>query len=85
VKNERPDDYLCLILGPDVIDSFEEWKDSELIEKEISVKHAMIDFYCADINIRSRMIRDLVKKKRSIKHLVPDSVNNYIKIRELYL
>lgn len=83
VKN-YPNVHFVLIVGPDGVDSFDSWKQSDKIKEIIEVRFAGKDFYCPDINIRSTLIRDMVKKGKSIKFLVPDAIERYIAEKGLY-
>ena len=74
-----------MICGPDIKDTIDTWKDSEQLHKEIEIRHAGIDFNIEKINIRSNVIRNLVKRKKTITGLVPISVEQYIKENDLYV
>ena len=84
LKKRFPDDELFLIIGPDCVEDFHKWKDYEQIKKYAKPMFAMQDFYCPSIAIRGTLIRKLVKEKMSIKGLVPEKVEKYIKEFELY-
>lgn len=79
-----PNDSLCLIVGPDGINTFKDWLNSEIISQLIDVKFATKDFFLPDISIRSTMIRNLVFTGKNIKHLVPSKVADYIEYNKLY-
>ena len=79
-----PYDELYLIVGPDGIDTFKNWLDSETISELINVKFMNYDFHAPHINIRSTLIRDLIKKDKNIRHLVPKEVADYIEYNNLY-
>lgn len=80
-----PNDELCLIVGPDGIDTFKDWLHSDVIKKSITVKFATKDFFLPEISIRSTMVRNLIKTGKNIRHLVPDKVANYIEYNKLYM
>lgn len=82
---EFPQFEFYLIVGPDIApENFRFWKDAEEIKKLVKVVFAGKDFWIPDIGIRSTLIRQMVKEGKSIKYLVPDSVEKYIVKKELY-
>ena len=84
MKDKYPDNELYLICGPDAVISIHEWKDSDLISNYAVLALAGKDFECADLNVRSTVIRRLVKENKSISWLVPKLVEEYIGIVDLY-
>ncbi|MCK9544473.1 MAG: nicotinate (nicotinamide) nucleotide adenylyltransferase [Novosphingobium sp.] len=83
-KEIYPNDELFLICGPDAILTIEYWKDAEELKNLIGIKIANRDFYCPDVSIRSTQIRELLKNKLPITHLVPKSVEKFIIENNLY-
>lgn len=80
-----PQHELYLILGPDITPkSFMTWKDAKEIKRLVKVAFTSKDFWIPDVGIRSTLIRQMVKEGKSIKYLVPDSVEQYIKEKGLY-
>ena len=77
-------DNLVLIAGKDSQIKFSSWKDAEEIPKYVDIKFATKDFYVPQIGINSTLIRNLVKEGKSIKYLVPESVEDYIIKHKLY-
>jgi len=94
-----PDWQLFFLVGMDNIGEFQTWLQPERILElaaivvmkrpgyefpgELPVPDAIV-CEVPDIEIASRVIRDRVRKGRSIRHLVPDSVFGFIVEKNLY-
>ena len=84
LKKKYPKDKLYLLIGKEDPDSLYDWKDINKIKKLVSINVANVNYDIQDINIRSTMIRDLIKNGKSISHLVPKDVEWYIDMMKLY-
>jgi len=83
------------IAGSDVTREFASWKDFDLLQQMVTFRVIPRSGYLENIkegthslffpNISSTMIRDRIKKGLSISHLVPKSVERYIREHRLYL
>ena len=85
IKGKYPTDNLFLICGPDANDTFHTWKDFEDITKYVTLAFSGKHFKCANLNVRSSMIRELIKEDINISRLVPKAVEKYILERYLYV
>ncbi|MFH1691635.1 MAG: nicotinate-nucleotide adenylyltransferase [Candidatus Omnitrophota bacterium] len=88
---------LFFICGSDLVSELPSWKNLDEIltiakfvlakrpgfGKRLSGK-SFLKINVAQVDISSSLIRDLIKKKRSIRYLTPDSVANYIEKNRLY-
>lgn len=87
----------ALVIGDDLVNSFNKWKDAEKIpdhadiiiahrkyikELKIDIKHRYIDNKI--LSISSSEIRERIRKKMSIRFLLPEEVYEYIKKNNLY-
>jgi len=93
VKN-NPDTKFYIILGEDNLNSLHLWRDShKILQHQICVyprknlnkrinnliNHEMVKIYDAPVmEISSTTIREMLIKRKSIKHLVPQEVNTRI-------
>lgn len=74
-----------LLMGPDAYSTFWEWNNFEEISSAChSIAVACKDFYMPDINIRSSDIREMIRNGKPIRHMVPEFVINYIKMKGFY-
>jgi len=86
-----------LMIGDDWVDSFYQWKNADQVARRVellvfhrkSPEKLPFDFphrYLNNsiVNVSSSEIREKLKKKESIKGMVPVSVEAYIKQHELY-
>jgi len=99
LTDKNPGKEFSLIIGEDNLRSFPKWKNHEVIlenyglyvyprpsanKPELS-SHANVHWIDAPIlDISATYIRSLVKENKSIKYLVPESVEQLIKLRKLY-
>lgn len=97
IKKIYPRAQLFLIGGSDLVSELPTWKNIDDIlkmakfvlakrpgfGKRLSGKH-FLKIDVAQVDISSSLIRDLVKQKRSIRYLTPDSVVKYIEKHGLY-
>lgn len=97
-KRKYPDDELYFIIGSDLLQYLDDWKDvNEVIKlvKFIAVTRPgfpleKIPAYIKTMAIRAVdvsafEIRRCVRENKSFRYLVPDEVFNYIKKNKLYL
>lgn len=99
LKEKYPDKNFHLIIGEDNLESFPKWKNHDQILKHFSLivyprknakpnqlidheKVVMID--APEVDISATLIRKLVKEKKSIKYLVPESVEALIKSKSFF-
>jgi nicotinate-nucleotide adenylyltransferase len=92
LKEKYPKYEFSLLMGSDGFQNINKWKNYEVIVKNYPVyiykRHgfSVKDLYGASVHIldaplldiSSTLIRDLVKKKRSIRFFVPDTVKEEI-------
>lgn len=84
-KSRTNKNNISLLMGPDAYSTFWEWNSfDEILRSCKNIAVAGKDFFMPDIDIRSSIIRDLVKEGKSIRYLVPDVVCNYIEFKGLY-
>lgn len=96
LKKNYPEDEFYLVIGSDLLDRLPEWKDFEDLKKEVKIVAAhrenfpirkKDDFIIANItqiDVSSSQIRKLIRRNRSIKYLVRDSIRDYIEQHNLY-
>jgi nicotinate-nucleotide adenylyltransferase len=96
IINKNNDTKFCIILGQDNLNSLHLWKDlDKILKHQICVyprknlnqstnnliHHKKVKLYNAPImDISSSLIRNMINKKESIKHLVPKEV--FLKIKK---
>lgn len=99
LKKLYPESELYFIIGGDNIVDIETWKNPEEIFNLATVAAAMRPEYVLkgkyknrikifnmpQIDISSTMIRNMIRGGQTVKHLVPSSVEKYIKHNRLYL
>ena len=94
-----PDEDFVLIIGEDNLESFQKWKNHEKILEIFGLyvyprtnvfdcplrNHPKVKLVEAPyIDISATFIRQCVKKNRSIKYLVPDSVELIIRDKKFF-
>jgi nicotinate-nucleotide adenylyltransferase len=99
-KRQAPRDELFLLIGMDNLLEFQSWKDPEKIAQlativgltrpgftvgEAAVVRNLILCEVPEIAIASSTIRQRIKDGKSIRYLVPPSVEHYINEHRLYL
>lgn len=96
IKKRYPGDEIYLIVGSDLAKTLSSWKNYEELKKEVKIvvanrkeyfledsdSYFMIDI--RQIELSSSQIRELVKSKRNIEHLVKKNVAEYIQQHNLY-
>lgn len=96
---QYPKKKFSIILGSDGFQNFTQWKNYELILQMVSfyiyprpgfevkpLKGAnIIELKAALLNISSTHIRNLIKERKNIRYLVPDSVKEEIENNGYYL
>lgn len=98
--DKHPDYDFRLIIGEDNLNSFPKWKNYEKILDNYGlyvyprpnsktsdlINHPNVNLVDAPmIDISATFIRKCVKKNQSIRYLVPDSVEELIRIKKFYL
>ena len=100
LKEKHPDKDFKVIIGEDNLESFTRWKNYEIILKDYGLyvyprPHAqlselkqhpnvkMVDAPMMDIS--ATFIRNCIRKKQSVRYLVPDVVEEMIRGKGFYL
>ena len=99
LAKSNPRKKFAIIMGSDNLDILNQWKDYQTILDRYPVKvysrnespaapwkkHKNITNYDApQLIISSTLIRKMVAARQSIRYLVPDNVNRYIQLHQLY-
>ena len=96
LTKQYPDVNFHFIIGADMVDYLSHWKDIDRLLELVTfvgVKRAGYTLQTAYpvkevevpmINISSTMIRSKIMKRRSVRYLLPDNVDTYIKEQNLY-
>lgn len=99
LKERYPDHSFALIIGEDILDGFEKWKNHEVILEQNQLyvyprpgvpttsfhTHHHVKFYDAPkMEISSTFIRDAIKNKKVIRFFLPEKVWKYIDDYNLY-
>jgi nicotinate-nucleotide adenylyltransferase len=92
LKATYPEHDFTWIIGSDVLDELDRWKDFDQLQQLISFivvpragslrQSEVQEFQLPNIN--STLIRERVKHKQPINHLVPKNVEEYIRVHKLY-
>jgi nicotinate-nucleotide adenylyltransferase len=100
LKEKHPKHEFFLIIGQDNLGQFPRWKNHKEILKEVHLyvyprpnaqnseldKHSKVKFIEAPLlDISATLIRKSVKKGRSIKYLVPETIEEMIRRKKFYL
>ena len=99
LQEKHPNKKFHLIIGEDNLSAFPKWKNHEKIlenfelivyprkgaEKTDLIKHEKIQLIEApEVDISATLIRKLVKEDKSIKYLVVDNVEQFIRTKGFY-
>jgi len=96
LKDEYPEDDFFLIIGSDLANYFETWKDYKEILSLVKVAvgkrnssplksdEGFLTFDITQMDITSSQIRERIESEFSIKGFVPDSVYDYVDKNKLY-
>ncbi len=100
ISEKYPEYEFSLIIGGDNLENFKSWKNYESILKYYQLivyprnnlkssdlwQHPSIKLIDAPIlQISATYIRDCIKNNRSVKYLIPDQVETYIKLKKFYI
>ena len=98
--NEKyPQHEFCLIMGSDNLESFDKWKNYEIILRDYEIyvysraeklksslaNHEHVKIFDVPVmDISSSEIRKLIGEKKSIRYLLPETVFEEVKSRKFY-
>lgn len=97
LKKTYPEDSFFLMIGSDLANSFDQWREPHKIKEMADIvvverkgmpllnKNDFFSIKITQIDISSSMIRQRVRDYKTIKYLVPDKVEGFIKENDLYL
>ena len=84
-KKEWPDDDFTLVVGSDILDELDKWKDIDELRKLIAiVAHPRMQHPITGQGVSSSRIRKLIEWGEPIVELVPSSIIEYIEKNRLY-
>lgn len=93
LQEKHPDKKFHLIIGEDNLEAFPRWKNHDKIlehfglivyprphatESELSVSDQVRMIEAPEVDISATLIRKLIREQKSIKYLVPDTVEQMI-------
>ena len=99
LQEKHPEKHFYLIIGEDNLTSFPKWKNSNQILKNFKlvvyprkasipsdlIKHENVSMLEApEVDISATLIRKLIRRGKSIKYLVPDTVASLIKANRYF-
>jgi nicotinate-nucleotide adenylyltransferase len=100
LQEKHPEHSFVLIIGEDNLEQFEQWKNHDKILEFFDLyvyprplaapsplmKHAKVRVVPAPLlDISATFIRDCVKNNKSIRYMVTEEVENFIKQKNFYL
>lgn len=100
LKDKHPDKDFKVIIGEDNLTSFKKWKNYEIILQDYGLyvyprpdtqpsdlkSHPNVKMVDAPmLDISATFIRNCIKKNQSIRYLVPDAVEEMIRLKGFYL
>ena len=100
LRKKYPAKQFAIIMGSDNLESIEKWKDYKSILKNFLIlvykrsrlnelkwkKYPKIKFIEAPLlHISSTQIRKMIKEKKLVRYLLPDSVLEFIRSNRLYM
>jgi nicotinate-nucleotide adenylyltransferase len=98
LKEEYPEHEFVIIIGSDSFQNLSKWKNFEIIvnnyqliiykrpgfEVENNIGAKTLIMNAPLLEISATYIRDLIKKNKSIKYLVPENIEEEIKTNRFY-
>ena len=99
LQEKHPEKKFYLIIGEDNLAAFSRWKNHEMIlehfglivyprpnsEKSSFINHSKVSMIEApEVEISATLIRKLIKENKSVKYLVPNPVEELIRVRGFY-
>ena len=99
LKEKYPQHEFCLIMGSDNLESFDKWKNYEIILRDYEIyvysraeklksplaNHEHIKIFDVPVmDISSSEIRKLIGEKKSVRYLLPEIVFEEVKARKFY-
>jgi nicotinate-nucleotide adenylyltransferase len=97
LRDEKPDDELCLLVGADAAREISQWHEAEQLRRLATVvvlsrpgveppKNEIFDRFIKvpAIGVSATDVRDTLRRGGSVRYLVPPAVAAYIESRGLY-
>ncbi len=99
LKEKYPQHEFCLIMGSDNLESFEKWKNYEIILRDYKIyvysrseklkspltNHEHVKIFDVPVmDISSSEIRKMIGEKKSVRYLLPETVFEEVKSRKFY-